>query len=63
VKKKTLSLGRVAFKLRVRKLMAVQGCQGGDELAPLPLKISTLKYRIASERQSNRLLKSQLWLN
>jgi hypothetical protein len=26
--------GRVAFELRVRKLMAVQRCQEGDKLAP-----------------------------
>jgi hypothetical protein len=38
---KTFILGCVAFELLVRKLMAAQNCQGGDELAPWSLKFST----------------------
>jgi hypothetical protein len=38
---KTFSLGCVAFELRIRKLMAVQSCQGGDSWRLDLSKIST----------------------
>jgi hypothetical protein len=49
----TWSLGCVAFELRVRKLVAVQSCEGGNKLAPCYLEIST-EHRTSAQGKARQ---------